>query len=211
MASETHLTTEQLIALNFATNIVEPVKAYAKINTNKSNQQMKNLKKMGKHLAEAWSELKRLGVAVNETVMTTDGMTLEIDFADGSEIAVGQTVMIDGQPAPDGEYTLENGTMIMVAAGVITDIVPAEAVTTETVASLKNEIAKLKAELESAKGENTAMEMEVSEIVAHLRSLNTKYMPPRRTGAQVSTDIVKANANPSKEDIKARINQLRKK
>lgn len=57
-------------------------------------------------------------------VTTADGKTLEYD---GDTPVVGASIMVAGAdggniPAPDGEYTLEDGTILVVGAGVITDI-----------------------------------------------------------------------------------------
>lgn len=48
---------------------------------------------------------------------TVDGKVLSID-----NLAVGGTVTIDGAPAPDGEYALEDGTSITVMSGVIAEV-----------------------------------------------------------------------------------------
>lgn len=212
MADETHLTAEQLLELKFATEVVDPVKAFAKFSPTNNKTIMKKLNKVGKFFAEAWTELKRLGVPLNEMVMTADGKELEIEMGDATEVQVGQSVMMEGAPAPDGEYVLENGMTIMVVAGVISEVMSGEApAETPEVSALRKEITSLRAELANLKSANEAIEKEATEIVAHLKTLNTRYAPPRRFGAQVSSESVTSNATPSKEDIKARINQLRKK
>lgn len=66
-------------------------------------------------------------------VTTVDGIMLEID---GEELAVGATVKIknaDGTytDAPDGEHTLQDGTVIVTAASAITEIKPAPEVEVE--------------------------------------------------------------------------------
>lgn len=56
-------------------------------------------------------------------VMTQDGVTLNYD---GDSLAVGSMVTIDGQPAPDGSYTLEDGTVCTIVGGAVTEITPAD-------------------------------------------------------------------------------------
>jgi len=52
---------------------------------------------------------------------------LEYKLVDGTPVMIdkiepGGTVTVSGQPAPDGEHTLEDGTMITTAGGVITEV-----------------------------------------------------------------------------------------
>ena len=51
------------------------------------------------------------------------------------ELAAGVAVTINGEPAPDGEYTAEDGRIIVVAGGVITEIKDAAPVQEPTAAS----------------------------------------------------------------------------
>lgn len=61
--------------------------------------------------------------------MTADGKELIIDTAT-------MTITIDGEVPADGDYTLEDGTVISVASGIITNIVDA---TTKTVDQTQNQ------------------------------------------------------------------------
>lgn len=210
MAQESHLTAEQLLQMGFATEIVQPVKAFAKL-TKPNYKDMNKLQKVGKHFAAAWGELTRLGVTMGATVMTADGVALEIEMGDATEVQVGQSVMIEGAPAPDGEYLLENGLTITVMEGVITEVETAEAPaepapTTEEVAALKNEIETLRAQL-------AERDAEVAEIVNHLQKVKTTYVPAKRASATLASteQVNKAQATLNKEDIKAQIKKFTKK
>jgi hypothetical protein len=67
-------------------------------------------------------------------VKTKDGVELEV-----SEMGVGGTVTIQGQPAPVGEHTLEDGTVLTVGDnGVITAIVPAEPMVEDMTKQMQN-------------------------------------------------------------------------
>jgi hypothetical protein len=72
-------------------------------------------------------------------VTTVDGIMLEID---GDVLTVGATVKVknaDGTytDAPDGEHTLEDGTVIVTVGSAITEIKPAEVVEVEDKAEEK--------------------------------------------------------------------------
>lgn len=213
MAQESYLGAEQLVQLGFATEIVEPIKAFAKILPTLNNIDMKKLQKVGKHFAAAWAELTRLGVPMNATVMTADGQELEIEMGDATEVQVGQSVMIAGEPAPDGEYMLENGTNIMVTAGVITEVHIGEQPAAPAEAPAAAEIADLKAEIENLKAQLNEKDTEVAEIVAHLQNIKTNYTPAKRSAAPLaSAEPVKtAQDNLTKEDVKAAIAKFKKK
>lgn len=55
-----------------------------------------------------------------QTIATDKGV---LSFT--GDLAVGTAVTLDGNPAPDGEYTAEDGRVIVVAAGVVSEIKPA--------------------------------------------------------------------------------------
>lgn len=86
---------------------------------------------------------------VNEVMQLADGGSISVDGALEAGTAVF-TVDADGnpttEPAPDGEYTLADGTKITVAAGAITAVTEAE---TE-VEALKKQVEDLTAQLKDA-------------------------------------------------------------
>ena len=49
------------------------------------------------------------------------GAVVEVD-----KVEIGGSVTLNGQPAPDGEHEFEDGTKIVVAGGLITDVMKAE-------------------------------------------------------------------------------------
>ena len=64
---------------------------------------------------------------------TLDGQTvLSI-----SDLVVGGDVMIGETAAPDGEYTLDNNTIVQVAAGKITEVKGVEPIATEIPEEMK--------------------------------------------------------------------------
>ena len=79
--------------------------------------------------------------------VTTDKGDLSYD----GELAVGTEVFVTGEdgeqtPAADGDYTLENGNVVKVADGKVTEIVEAEAGDQSEGESQEDEIAQIKAQ-----------------------------------------------------------------
>ena len=118
MDQETTLTAQQLISLGFATNIkmAKPVMA------------MKTEKKGESLLQKAQALVKKIkGSAVQALdLQTVDGKTLSVDAANEDSME-GANAMIDGQPAPDGDYTIAPDDMGMsdvltVKGGVVTAV-----------------------------------------------------------------------------------------
>jgi len=85
-----------------------------------------------------------------------DGQVLTIDT-----LAVGGVVTISGMPAPDGEYTLADKTIVQTQGGIIAelsspveDAIPEEMKTTDAVtAAMSEDIKNLKATIEKMKAE----------------------------------------------------------
>lgn len=69
---------------------------------------------------DAWDKIKKLAFGKQEfvTAKTADGS--EINFEPGME--QGATATINGQPVPDGTYTLESGATVMCAGGRVTEM-----------------------------------------------------------------------------------------
>lgn len=138
MATETFLTPEQCLKMNFATKIVEKetLKAVAMIYPNKITEMKKSFIERAA-LALAVLKGENPGEQNNAReakalLITTEAGTLETPFAD---LMVGDSITMDGEPAPDGTYevtegelmlvdgtTAPTGTTIEVAGGVITAI-----------------------------------------------------------------------------------------
>lgn len=115
--------------------------------------------------------------------MSTDKGLLEYT---GEELMVGAEVFIDGNPAPDGEYKIAEGKVIVVADGKVAEIkepapepepepepapeAPVEAATEEdlvmVIEPLVNEINAVKAELEAVKSRLAEIESKLMEDAA---------------------------------------------
>lgn len=104
----------------------------------------------------------------------------------GEELVVGAEVFIDGNPAPDGEYKIAEGKVIVVADGKVAEIkepapepepepapeapqVPVEAAEEDLVMVIEplvNEINAVKAELEAVKSRLAEIESKLQEDAA---------------------------------------------
>lgn len=125
-------------------------------------------------------------------VKTTDGLILSFD----GELATGIEIFVTDEngrtPAPDGEYILEDGTKIIVADGMIGEIVaPAEPV--ETPAEIP---------VEEMSEEPEKVEPSMAELVEKIAKLEKEYLEIREILTQLAEsfsekileDEVKMNA-----------------
>jgi ATP-dependent Clp protease protease subunit len=207
--------------LKFATEILQPVKAYATINN--KNKTKETMSKIGKIFREAFTALKANGVVLNDMVQTTDGTELEIEMMEGSP-SVGDMVTVNGEPA-NGTYELADGTTIIVTEGKITEVMKPEAAQNESVEdaekkkmsndvnaqldALNEIIAQLEAENNALKAENSQMIAEVKTITNHLQKMKIAASVPTAQ-PQFSKSVPTSNEL-SKEEIKARFNELKAK
>lgn len=171
MDTDTYLTSDEAVSLGFATAISEPLKAVAKITIKKKktkNTDMSELKNLLTKLA------KKLNLTDEGNKYTLqDGTVIETE----NEIAVGQTVSANGTPLADGDHSLDNGTIVSVQAGKITNLVKPDAPDTD---ALTQEIAALKAENATLKETNEKQAADIEEVkedVKALAKLSSTYVP----------------------------------
>ena len=148
--------------------------------------------------------LNKLGLqAKNMSFKTQDGGELVLEKESGQP-AVGDAA------APDGVSTLEDGTVVTVSDGVITEVVPAGNDPEEEVEALKQKIADLEAEnesLKSAKVDLDEKKAEAETLIGELKAIRDKWKPAARTN---NTEKVK-DADPvvvTKETIKNVLNKI---
>ena len=129
---------------------VEIISDIELIETNKQNKNMNKLFKMAKAI------LKLADVVTDKATLIVKG-----------ELAVGEPVFVevegDPVPAEDGDYTMEDGTVIVIVEGVIAEIRPVEDEKPEE----QTEI--IEAEETPAEDETTA---EIDELKAEIERLN---------------------------------------
>jgi ATP-dependent protease ClpP protease subunit len=192
MQVETHLTDEQAVKLNFASKVIDKMerKAVALFNNQKSNMEKQS---------KSFSERLALAMAVltgKEEVNERNALSMEIPTDKGllvtpfEDLQVGDEAMIEGQPAPDGEYLAENGQVLVVMGGLVAEI-------KEAVEPENEELAQLKAENESLKAQISELSTVSESALAKLEELAKKgssYTPPAsaQTFRKVETPTVES-------------------
>jgi len=192
MQVETHLTDEQAVKLNFASKVIDKMerKAVALFNNQKSN-----MKEQSKSFSE-WLALAMAVLTGKEEVNERNALAMEIPTDKGllvtpfEDLQVGDEAMIEGQPAPDGEYLAEDGKVFVVMDGMVSEI-------KEMVEPANEELAQLKAENESLKAQISELSTVSESALAKLEELAQKgssYTPPAsaQTFRKVETPTVES-------------------
>ena len=153
--------------LGFITDTLAPNTA---TKTTKPNKNMEETKVKKSLLDKA---LRMLGLSKIEDVEAAV-LNQKVTAADGSEFTVERE---DGDPQvgdkayPNGTYTLDDGTVIVVANEVIESITPAESNDDEDVNALKQQVADLTAQVETLTAENTTLKEEKASLESEKSSL----------------------------------------
>lgn len=205
MRNETLLTPNDLINFGFAHEIIETkekqllnIKAVA---TNTKINQIINQNQMAKTEIEKMFEkfenkLKNLFKIKNIMLTDVEGKELIVEREEGD-------IVIGDKATPDGTFTMEDGTVIVVLNGVISTITPAS---NETIEDLKSENLTLKSELETTKAEFAKFQTEASELknmFTELSKLQSTYIPQnRKTTTAVIDKGAKPDATQTVEDYK---------
>ena len=201
MKVETSLTAQQALEMKFITDIVQTINAYAYLPTKNNFHKMKEVSNIKNALTRVLSFLEGNSTNVVALDLTLEDGTPIVVETEESEVKVGDAVTINGEPAPDGEHMLSDGTTIVVAGGKIAEIKMQEMEDSmheeekkkkkkdEEMAELvnananlqtqNNELAKENAELKTNIGELTK---QVSEIQSRIKNLSSGFVPQGRTG-----------------------------
>ena len=198
---------EEAKELGFINEIMLPASAsayYSKFSLNKSNTMTKKSKismaflALGKALGLSDDDIK----AKDYTLNAEDGTEITIDIAEGEEPKVGDPAR------PDGTFTLNDGGVITIEGGIITEIKPAEEQEEgETKEELKAKIADLEKQLEEAKAKDTQIEalkanaktdddqkaidfVKKAGGIEALARMQSTYKPQGRTNESKAKDVV---------------------
>lgn len=200
---------EEAKELGFINEIMLPASAsayYSKFSLNKSNTMTKKSKiamaflALGKALGLSDDDIK----AKDYTLNAEDGTEITIDIAEGEEPKVGDPA------SPDGTFTLNDGGVITIEGGIITEIKPAEEQEPEegeTKEELKAKIADLEKQLEEAKAKDAVIETLKAKAktddeqkaidfvtkaggVEALARMQSTYKPQGRTNESKAKDVV---------------------
>lgn len=204
MSEDRYITAEEALQYGVITEIIQPMTAIKQPNKkamNLTRAQRVALRAVG--LGDCIEKIEAMqdNDAVAMTLNTEDGSTIEIEREDG-EPQVGDKAV----NTEDGEYKMADGTTIVIADGIITEIRPAEAAEEaegeamseaemqETIAQMTSEIEALTAENDDLKkqlnaskaNEKTAEDSKVLQLVANagglkwLESLKSNHKPASR-------------------------------
>jgi len=192
MSEDTKLSAEDMLSLGFATEIVEPVMAFAYLkpkNTFNMNpkEEAKFMEKVGNKITEVISALGLSRIEEkNLTLTDTDGNELTIEKEEGEPV-------VGDKASPDGTFVLESGKTIVVTDGEIAEITEAEVEPTDKeeldkantkIADLEKEIVDLKAAADVKSEAENALEAEKEKAVAlvqDLQAMKNSWKPEGRT------------------------------
>ena len=218
MKVETSLTAQQALEMKFITDIVQTINAYAYLPTKNNFHEMKEVSTIKNALTRVLSFLDGKSNNVVALDLTLEDGTPIVVETEESEIKVGDAVTINGEPAPDGEHMLSDGTTIVVAGGKIAEIKMAEMETTEDSkseeieqmieanksliadnAQLKLNNAQLNAENENLKKDISELTKQVADIQSRIKNLSSGFVPQGRTGD------AGAKRNEGMDDVASRV------
>ena len=221
MDEDRDMAMDEAVALGFVQEVLPPVSASIK-KTKPNNIMNDKQNKVG--VLNALANFLGIKVALEEdkaqalVLMTNEGAELTVERNDGEDIEVGD------KASPDGEYTLDDGTVVVVADGVITEIRPAEELTEEPteepeegkcgdeekkaleerIAVLEAENAELKAAQKTDEEQRILSRVQKAGGMAWLDKVSkSSYTPSKRVVVSTSAEKVSAT--------KARLEELRKK
>lgn len=223
MSEDRYMTAEEALEHGVVTEIIKPmtaIKINQTISTNMKLTKAQKFKLKAVGLGDLIEKIEAVEekTIVSMTLNTEDGGTIEVEREEGDP-------QVGDAASPDGEHLMSDGTTIVIADGVITEIRPAEEQTTEeeamteeemsaTIASMTEVIETLTAEnedlkkqLESSKAnEKTAEDIMTLQLVANaggltwLKSLKTSYKPESR----------KNETTEEKSELRKRLEEKRK-
>lgn len=226
MSEDRYITAEEALQYGVITEIIQPMTAIKQPNKkamNLTRAQRVALRAVG--LGDCIEKIEAMqdNAAVAMTLNTEDGSTIEVEREEGDP-------QVGDAAKPDGEHLMSDGTTIVIADGVITEIRPAEAAEEaeeeamseaemqDTIAQMTSEIEALTAENDDLKkqlnaskaNEKTAEDSKVLQLVANagglkwLESLHSKHKPAEREvkTAKKETTSISERLAAKKEEIK---------
>lgn len=179
MKEDTPMNMEKAKELGFIHEIIEPASASAKgwkrpIMQTNSSTDMDNKKTIAsalKAFAEALGisiKMEADPVPVGYVLTAQDGTEINIDKPEGEDPAVGDAA------SPDGEHLMPDGTTIVIADGVITEVRDAKPKATPVDEAHQAEIAAKDAEISQLKARIT--ELEANQMTAEQKDIVEKVM-----------------------------------
>lgn len=208
MDEETTLTAQEAKAEGFVDNFMTPIKAVAKFDINKNimpeakeNQEIKDgyqkiLDKLDKFFKfDAFKD-----VAENMTVTLSDGGSIFVESEDG-ELEGKKAFTVDEEgnptetPVEDGVHTLEDGRSITVEGGVVLSV--QEAMPTEEVDVLKEQVKNLEAQIAEAQKEKEELAEANAKETGEIKTVVSELMAEVKNFKQMTV----GNVEPVKKPV----------
>lgn len=164
--NETWLTAHETENLGFADEVVEAMKAVAKVNLTKQKDEMEQseIKKMFAKFTNLFKSLRYK----NQVSDTLEDGRIIIVMAEGEDWVGAQVMLEDGSPLEAGDYTLASGKTITVDANYVITAVgeaaPANEEPQDT--DMQNRIKELEAQLAEANAKNQSASAQVVQAEA---------------------------------------------
>ena len=123
------------------------------------------------------------------------------EFEAGAELFV---ISEEGAvPAPDGEHTLEDGTIVVVSEGKITEVKEYEedmnAELASTIASLSERLTALEEKYNASNEENTSLKAELAKVQDELKTSKEEVVKLSKSGAAKSVKKLELSKERSNE------------
>lgn len=147
--------------------------------------------------------LKAARITLSKESKLADGVAIGTpadDFTVGAEVYIMDA---DGNPvpAPDGEHTLEDGTVIVVAGGLITEVkAKEEEMSSEVVETLN----KLSERITALETERTAQAAELASVKAELESTKTRAIT-------AEAKVTELSKQPAAKSVKEELSKEKEK
>lgn len=213
MKEEKYMDAEEALSLGFVTEVLQPAKAVALINSNNHQNQNSSLMEFLKEAKATLTEIKNslFGAPKNLDLTDAAGKCIKVDTA-GSEPAVGDPCSIDNQPASDGEHIIPAmNKVLVVGGGKITEIKDAKAADEPAAdpapADDSEAVNTLKKQLEAVNKKNSDLEAKLKDQESDIKTLHdglteikgaikSRYTPDGR-----AINFNRAAAKPEGEEI----------
>jgi ATP-dependent protease ClpP protease subunit len=187
MSEETMLSASDMVTLGFATTIQQPLKAVAYFNLKQKTDMTENQEKtfdglLGK-LEKFVNSFSRISPK-NMDMTDVNGNAFTVIREEG-DIAVGD------EASPDGNYTLEDGSIVVIEGGKIASITPSEPEESEEMKALKAENEELKKKVADMEVQAQAIEVtknEAETLISELKNLKSSISIQGRQQSFKSTD-----------------------
>ena len=125
------------------------------------------------------------------SMLTSDGGTIGFE---GEIISEGMSLTLDGQPIPDGAYTLESGMIVTVEGGVVVSLQEGEPAPVET--DMTEQFAAINEKVTSFEAKFAEIETKLANTVSKLESAFEKIISEMGKTVDVVEGFSKQSATP---------------